>query len=1357
MIFATPIAALGFTTTAALAAVYCFRRKSPERKVGSLLLWPRPRPASTRARRRDRPVLPPIFWLELFVLVALVAAALTPLAWRRSAGTLHVVLDASPSMSAGGGEAARLAEEALDREMRRGMKDTVRVRRAANSRELAREVAAAKSASMPGDEILVLTDVPPPEGTPRAGLRWEAFGKPLSNFAITSARRLRASPGVDSVFVEVRRFGPGADETTLTLSGHGTAALRLGKEGRAWFSTSVPASDGTIVASIPPDALAADNEIALDPPDVPRVAAAVSFRNKPRSDLARRALDATGFVTNFVPVADADVVLADHAVQLAPHQYLVQFHESSAARTAGPVWADPAEPLLYGVALDGDPYAISTDALPGAPAAFLGTAPLVSVESNACHLAFSNPQLPFFRSPAFPALVQNAVAAAYRRLAAFRREPSPKPQPAAPLDADESDLTGRATARCGSRANAPEIALRTKSVAWIPAVLALLALAVHFKFTRSRAAVAVAALAAFALLRPGFPKSDRAGRLVVLADRSRSMPDAAIAEQARMLRGISAARPEGAELAVVAFGRTAEVETRPGAEGFSEFIQDVDRDGSDVALALEKSAAFVEDGRPTRILLLSDGLFTSPPGDAPASVDTFSQSRPFAHDLSVESVDAPDSVAPGAPVPVTAWAAAPETTTNAYALLRGTNVVARGTKVFRQGLTPLVFRDFAGRAGLRRYALEIKPSGDDPCPENNRADFLVKVEGRRPLLYLHEGNESSVPDTIRRGGVPVEARDVAELRGGIAALEDYGGVLLDNVPAKSFSPPFLRALAAYAVDLGRGLALAGGERSFGPGGWYKTPVEDVLPVSLELRQEHRKFSVALAIVMDRSGSMAASAGGGRTKMDMANLGAMAAIDMLSSMDEVAVVAVDSQPHLVLEMQYADLAQSRRGSVLGIRSMGGGIFVEEGVMAGLRQLERASSPTRHLVLFADAADSEEPGDYKSYLAKAAAAGVTVSVIGLGSESDCDAALLKDIAAAAGGTCQFESDANEIPRLFMQDTYLVAKSAMCTNVTPVRATGALRQISDALGGDLAAVGGYNLAYIRDGAEAAILTEDDERAPVLAFRRAGAGRTLAFTGELAGPHSAPLMTSKDGAELATAIARWTLGDEGTERDGFLFERRVEPGGVRITAAADDEGRLAALPNSGLRLVTLLDRGDGGVERREDALRRESSGTLAAFVPLHGGETAFPVVVLPGGKQVPLAPARLPHPAEFHRPSDPSSGERALARLSERSGGRARTSLDGIWDEIPPVRRFVPLAPWLYLLSASAFLAAVFVRRLGMRGTWHLKLPRGARREQATGKPRAAGAPGGPAAPREAEPKANATFAALAAAKRRAAGNVR
>ena len=54
----------------------------------------------------------------------------------------------------------------------------------------------------------------------------------------------------------------------------------------------------------------------------------------------------------------------------------------------------------------------------------------------------------------------------------------------------------------------------------------------------------------------------------------------------------------------------------------------------------------------------------------------------------------------------------------------------------------------------------------------------------------------------------------------------------------------------------------------------------------------------MSLVLDRSGSMAAPAGAGITKMDLANLGASAAIELLTPNDAVAVIPVDSAPHVI---------------------------------------------------------------------------------------------------------------------------------------------------------------------------------------------------------------------------------------------------------------------------------------------------------------------------------------------------------------------------------------------------------------------------------------------------------------------------
>ena len=1371
MMLATPLAAAGFATAALLAAVYCFRRRSPPRTVGSLLLWPKPAVSLSAARRRDRLRTPPSFWLELLILTALVFAALTPLRWRRSSGSLTVILDTSPSMAAGGAD--KKASEFLEREKNRKAKDTIRVRTASDSRALERELSSARSILLPGDEILVLTDRPPQGELPESGVRWEAFGVPSPNCAITAARRRRRDPGIDSVFVEVRRFGEGAPSCALTVEGVGKATLAFDADGRARFSGTIPAGTPEVRASIPADALEADNSVRLAQPDVPSVSVALDFSDKDLGSIVKRALDATGFVRDYAAdETPADMFVTDNG-STRQSAYRLAFLTSGDKAVRGPVWTDPGEALLDGVTLAGMQYALSASKPQGLPVALLGSSTLIAVDTNSCTVAFSNPRLPFFRSPAFPALMQNAVAAASTaaRAKSGGAEAVRRQGDGNVLDADESNLTLSGSGSYGSEASVPENALRTASAAWIPAAVAVAALLMHFYLYRRKSSLAVAALALIAMARPVFPKSEKCGTLVIAADRSLSMSDSALKEQERIIRAVASKRPSAAKLAVISFGRGSAVEQQPSDRGFEGFMQTPDRDGSDLQGALAKAEALAPHDAPARVLVLSDGL-TDNDGAAssPLPVDTILQTRPYAHDLAVSRVDAPPSVAPGSFVCATAWIYSPETSTNSFAFASGTNIVSRGAAVFREGLTPLVFRDHAGRPGLRRYTLVVSPSADDPCPENNTAAFLVETRGGKPLLWLHDGKETPAPSIARSAGVNVVARNAADFKCDLTSLGGYGGVVLENVPAKHFQPASMRSLVAFVEEFGCGLAMTGGEKSFGPGGWYRTAVEDMLPVSLELRQEHRKYSIAVAIVMDRSGSMAMPAGaGGRTKMDMANLGAASAIDMLSAMDQVSVIAVDSSPHIVLPLQYGPEAQANRGKVLSIKSEGGGIFVEEGLMAGIRELSRAEAAVKHIILFADAADSEEPGDYNNYLSKALASGITVSVIALGSGSDCDAHLLQLIAAAGHGECYFENNAKEIPRLFQQDTYLNCKTAMETNPAPVRVHSALRQLTDSNPPDKPVVGGYNVAYAREEAETALsaLPKDDDPAPLLAFRRAGLGRTLAFAGELSGHYSSPLMTSDYGAELTASIARWTLGGEGASAPGFYFDRRAVAGGVRVTAVAESDNPVAALSNAGLKLVTVVERPGSGPEKIVGSLQWDDAETLSAFVPLSGDETAFPVVVLPDGKPFALPPICLPYPSEFRRETDPKAGQRNLARLSEQTGGRSLAAADSAWDVLPPFRRGIQLAPAIYLVAAVLLLAAVAASRLGWKpGVNIAPLLQRLRRRVATrpsgksGKSkvgiqvRPESPPGetpGKGASAKSEPKKSGTEAAFAAVRRR------
>ena len=55
--------------------------------------------------------------------------------------------------------------------------------------------------------------------------------------------------------------------------------------------------------------------------------------------------------------------------------------------------------------------------------------------------------------------------------------------------------------------------------------------------------------------------------------------------------------------------------------------------------------------------------------------------------------------------------------------------------------------------------------------------------------------------------------------------------------------------------------MIGGDNSFGAGGYYQTPIEEALPVTMDMKKQKQLPSLALVIVIDVSGSMSATEDG----------------------------------------------------------------------------------------------------------------------------------------------------------------------------------------------------------------------------------------------------------------------------------------------------------------------------------------------------------------------------------------------------------------------------------------------------------------------------------------------------------------
>lgn len=812
------------------------------------------------------------------------------------------------------------------------------------------------------------------------------------------------------------------------------------------------------------------------------------------------------------------------------------------------------------------------------------------------------------------------------------------------------------------------------------------------------------ALLLAALAGPAMVIERSGGTVIVVADRSDSMPPTAKAAQLEAVAILRDSMRAADKLAVVSFGVAANIEAPPGASTADVLALGTDGSASNLGAALRRALTLVDADAPARLLVLSDGRATDGVGPSEAAlasargvaIDYRYLARPPGSDIAIDEVIAPAAAAPGEAFMIQGVVRAPRATRVSYELRRGETVIASGTAEVSPSGTRLSFRDISPQSGTLDYTLRVRASDDDPVPENNTARVLVGVKAASRILLVSETPGQGLARLLTAAGLDVEAHTPSSLDTSLESLARYDAAIIENVPIQSLGLAAAQNLALLVRERGTGLVMTGGRRSFAGGGYYNSVLDPVMPVSMELRSEFRKMRVAIVVVMDRSGSMAAPVAGGMTKMNLAGAASARVVEMLSPIDQFGAIVVDSQASTVIPLQSAESAQNSTGLLRRLEAGGGGIFIYEALEAAAAMALGAGADigARHIILFADAADSEEPGAYVDLLADLNAAGVTVSVVGLGSPADVDAGLLRDIAARGGGREFFTTDANLLPELFTQDTVAVSRGAMFDTPTPLRADPGLYALTGRDMGAIPAAGGYNPLTLKPGATSAITTLDEYAVPYLSFWNVGLGRSVALAGEADGELTGEIAAWPRHAELMSAIARWSAGRESRLGPSMATRQSVRQGVARIELYADPD----AAASVGSPAVRVLRRtGSGGVNAELVPMLFDAPDRLVAEIPLSGRDVIVPTIDMGDGRREPIAPATLAYSPE-HRPTDERAGRRVLADLAARTGGQERAQIATMWDDMVTTPQITPLRSWFLSIAIVLLLAEVAQRRLGV-----------------------------------------------------------
>ncbi|MBA3547287.1 MAG: VWA domain-containing protein, partial [Nannocystis sp.] len=402
----------------------------------------------------------------------------------------------------------------------------------------------------------------------------------------------------------------------------------------------------------------------------------------------------------------------------------------------------------------------------------------------------------------------------------------------------------------------------------------------------------------------------------------------------------------------------------------------------------------------------------------------------------------------------------------------------------------------------------------------------------------------------------------------------YDLVVISDLPARRVGGGLQQAISKYVND-GGGFIMVGGERAFGVGGWGGTTIEELLPVRFEGERQREQPTLALMLVIDKSGSMSSE-----DRLDLVKEAARSTASTLDPGDELGVIAFDSRPYTLVRLQSAANRIRIAGDIRRL-SAGGGTNALPALREAYLQLVGSRALVKHVILLSDG-QSPEAG-VNTLLGDMRDADITVSAVGVGAGAGKD--FLARVAERGRGRYYFSQDGTDVPRIFSRETREVTRNAVVERDLYARV---VKRAQLLRGLDFErAPGLLGIIPLKLKPLAELILRTNTGDPLLVRGRRGLGRTAAFASD-AQPRWAARWIAWDGfnkfwAQLARDTMRQgagTLGganlrvtpgaDEGSysvvvdvdASEGFVNDLRGELLVIDPALASGDPGHTTRLP---------------------------------------------------------------------------------------------------------------------------------------------------------------------------------------------------
>lgn len=749
---------------------------------------------------------------------------------------------------------------------------------------------------------------------------------------------------------------------------------------------------------------------------------------------------------------------------------------------------------------------------------------------------------------------------------------------------------------------------------------------------------------------------------------------------------------------LVVFGGDAQVERGLGAslELGVTLRANPNTGNTDIAEAIRLALAMFPADAARRIVILSDGIQTLGNAEAAAQLAAAANveisyvplERNPEPEVRVTEVNAPSSVQEGQQFDLTINIESDLDTPARVVVFAGGEEIYREQTQLQRGANNRTLTLTALETGFRDFQVVVEPEQGDVFYQNNTLATFSQVIGPSRVLLVGSSPEDTryLTPALREAGLIVDEITINSLPTGVAGLAQYKSVILVNVPATQLSLRRMEAIETYVRDLGGGLVVVGGPQTYGPGGYFNTPLEAALPVEMQIKDQQRLPQLTIAYVIDRSGSMGAISPSGVPMIELAKEAINRSVALLLPRDRAGIASFDASAFWVARFQNVNDQQELRRIVGTLRPSGG-----TDILAGMRLVEtdivNEAAEIKHIILLTDGlADATGLVELTSRLFTDH--GVTTTTIAIGAPSQ----LLADMARGGGGNYHIANDVSAIPTIFSQETVLATRSYIFEDpFTPVLT--ARNPILDGIN-QMPALLGYIGVTPKTASQVILRAPNEFNDPILASWQYGLGRSVAFMSDATARWGTNWVSWADFSRFWSQAVRWTITEGGDNTVEMRVVMENEQARI-IVDAVDSDGSFL----NGLDLQASIV--DPRFENQRITLRQVAPGRYeAVFTP--GEEGAYLVRIAGAGGSVeqPITVSQtsgwvMSYSPEYLMSATSESILPVLAEITQ--GGSMAQDITAAFDRTMVVQgALAPLTPLLMLIALLMLPLDIAVRRL-------------------------------------------------------------